>query len=81
MQIEIRVPKMGMDTTEVQVSKWLVTLGDTVAAGTPIVEVETEKVTFTVESETFGTITKITPPVGGTVAVGEILCVMESKES
>jgi pyruvate/2-oxoglutarate dehydrogenase complex dihydrolipoamide acyltransferase (E2) component len=81
MQIEIRVPKMGMDTTEVQVSKWLVALGDTVAAGTPIVEVETEKVTFAVESETAGTITNIIPPEGGTVAVGGLLCVMQSTES
>lgn len=72
---------MGMDTTEVQVSKWLVALGDTVAAGTPIVEVETEKVTFAVEAETAGTITNIIPPEGGTVAVGGLLCVMESAES
>jgi pyruvate/2-oxoglutarate dehydrogenase complex dihydrolipoamide acyltransferase (E2) component len=77
MQIEIRVPKMGMDTTEVQVTNWLVASGDSVAVGTPLVELETEKVTFAVESEAVGTLAKIVQPAGSTVAVGEVLGVID----
>ena len=33
MKTEIRVPKMGMDTTEVTVANWLVKVGDRVAGG------------------------------------------------
>ncbi len=78
-QVEICVPKMGMDTTEVQVSNWLVKDGDTVEAGTPIVELESEKATFAVESEAGGTIAKIVYPAGSTVGIGEVLCIVEIK--
>jgi len=78
MNMEIRVPKMGMDTTEVMVSGWLVNVGDSVKVGTPLVEVESEKVTLVLESETEGIITSISKPKGSTVPVGDLLAIVES---
>lgn len=76
-RLEIRVPKVGMDATEVSVSNWMVQPGDEVKLGQPFVELESEKVTIAVESEHHGKIVEILQPVGATVAVGGVLCILE----
>lgn len=78
MRAEVRVPKMGMDTTEVTVSNWLVKVGDAVKVGTPLVELESEKVTFVLDSEVEGRIVSIIQPSGSVVAVGGLLAEAES---
>ena len=69
---------MGMDTTEVTVSNWLVKVGDAVNLGTPLVELESEKVAFVLDSEVEGRIASITQPAGSIVPVGELLGVVEA---
>jgi pyruvate/2-oxoglutarate dehydrogenase complex dihydrolipoamide acyltransferase (E2) component len=76
--IEIRIPKLGMDTTEAFISKWLVEEGSVIAVGTPLVELESEKVTFAYESEVAGKLVRILVAEGETVPVGEIVAVVES---
>ncbi|MCX6620373.1 MAG: lipoyl domain-containing protein [Acidobacteria bacterium] len=76
-QLEIRVPKMGMDTTEVTLSAWLVQPGDEVKVGQSFVELESEKVTLALESEHAGRILELLQPVGATVPVGGVLCTLE----
>ena len=56
--VDLLVPKLGMDTTEAAITSWLVNEGASVEVGTPLVELETEKVTFAVESEVVGFIAK-----------------------
>jgi pyruvate/2-oxoglutarate dehydrogenase complex dihydrolipoamide acyltransferase (E2) component len=77
-QMEVRVPKLGMDTTEAVVGGWLVSEGGRVAVGTPLVELESEKVTFAVEAEAPGRLASIVQPEGSTVEVGGLLCILES---
>ena len=48
---DVKIPKLGMSTVEVDVAKWLVGVGARVAVGTPLVEIETEKATVEVEAE------------------------------
>ena len=69
----VQVPKLGMDTTEAIIAEWLVEAGDKVAKGTGLVELESEKVNFVVESEYEGTLTEILAAVGSTVPVGETI--------
>ena len=76
-EIELLVPKLGMDTTEAVVSNWLVHEGDKVEIGAPLVELETEKVNFAVESEVVGLIAKIVQPAGSVVPVGGVLAILE----
>ncbi len=76
--IEVLVPKLGMDTTEALVTTWLVNEGDVVEIGTPLLELETEKVNFTVESEVRGTITKVVQVAGAVVPVGDVLALIET---
>jgi pyruvate/2-oxoglutarate dehydrogenase complex dihydrolipoamide acyltransferase (E2) component len=78
--IEIRVPKVGMDTTEVVVTKWLVKCGDWVKKGVPLLELESEKTTLVLESEGEGTIIKICQPEGSAVPVGELVCLVQEAQ-
>lgn len=73
----VRVPKLGMDATEAVIAKWLVEEGAPVTVGTPLVELESEKVTFAYEAEAAGTLTGILHPEGATVGVGEIVAYIE----
>jgi len=80
MKTEIRVPKMGMDTTEVTVSNWLVKIGDSVEVGSKLVELESEKVAFVLEAEVAGEIISIAQPAGSVVPVGDLLGAVETKK-
>ena len=71
---ELTVPKMGMDTTEVEILKWIVKVGDNVKKGDPIAEIEFEKATTEIESEVSGIIEEILFKEGDIVDVGSVIC-------
>lgn len=71
---DVKIPKLGMSTVEVDVAKWLVGVGARVAVGTPLVEVETEKATVEVEAEVAGVVTDILVAAGATTEVGAVIC-------
>ena len=77
-RIEVRVPKLGMDTTEAIIGAWLVKQGDYVEPGTPLLELESEKVSFVVEAEHAGRVSEILHAVGETVPMGDILGILEA---
>lgn len=54
MATEIKIPKLGMVMEEATVVRWLKGDGEMVAQGVPIVEIESEKITFQVEAPTAG---------------------------
>ena len=74
----IRVPKLGMDTTEAVLGKWLVSEGDRIQKGTPLVQLESEKVSFDYESEIEGRLTRILVAEGDTVPVGDVIALAET---
>ena len=78
-QVELLVPKLGMDTTEAVVTTWMVAEGDKVETGTQMVELETEKVNFIVESEVSGRVARIIQPAGAVVPVGHVLAILEAE--
>jgi 2-oxoglutarate dehydrogenase E2 component (dihydrolipoamide succinyltransferase) len=78
-QVELQVPKLGMDTTEAVVTVWMVAEGDHLEIGSPLVELETEKVNFVVESEVKGSLAKIVHAAGAVVAVGGVLAILETE--
>jgi pyruvate/2-oxoglutarate dehydrogenase complex dihydrolipoamide acyltransferase (E2) component len=72
--LPVIMPKLGAYTDDVLLSAWLVGEGEEVAAGRPIFELETEKTTAEVESETAGWVHRLVPvgqavPIGATVAL------------
>ena len=47
---EIRIPKSGMSTVEVDITELFIEIGQSVAIGDSIAEIDTEKVTLTLGS-------------------------------
>jgi len=71
----LRVPKTGgMTTTKVNVVRWLKREGDPIARGEPVVELETEKVNYELDSPAEGVLLKIVAGESSVVLVGEALC-------
>jgi pyruvate/2-oxoglutarate dehydrogenase complex dihydrolipoamide acyltransferase (E2) component len=61
----------------VYVSQIFVTVGDRVAIGDPLIEVETDKVTLTMGSEVSGVITEVNVVKDGEYEVGDIVCLID----
>ena len=72
--VDVKIPKMGMSTVEVDVMKWFVAAGDKVSVGMPLVEIESEKAAMEIEAEVAGTVTEIIVPEGETTEVGTVVC-------
>jgi pyruvate/2-oxoglutarate dehydrogenase complex dihydrolipoamide acyltransferase (E2) component len=69
------VPKAGgIPTTKANVVRWLKQVGDAVKIGEPVVELETEKVSYELESPAEGILLKILAQENSQVPVGEPLC-------
>lgn len=80
MAIEsIKMPQLGESVTEGTIEKWLVKPGDHVEKYDSLAEVNTDKVTAEVPSSFTGTIKEILVQEGQTVAVGEIVCTVETE--
>ena len=62
-----------MDTTEVEILKWKVKVGDKIKKGDSIVEIEFEKATNEIESEFNGSIEEILIEEGEIVKIGSII--------
>ncbi len=67
---DVKIPKLGMSTVEVDLVSWLVGVGDEVAKGAALAEVESEKAVVTIEAEVAGTVAEILVPAGQTTAAG-----------
>ena len=73
MATEIKVPVLGESISEATVTTWLKSVGDSVAADEPILELETDKVTMEVNAPASGTLTDIVAESGVDVEVGALL--------
>lgn len=67
---DIIVPKAGLDGNVVEVISILVSIGQTVAADTPLCEVEGVKLTFEVVADVAGVVTEILVKEGDEVEAG-----------
>jgi pyruvate/2-oxoglutarate dehydrogenase complex dihydrolipoamide acyltransferase (E2) component len=73
MTTKIVLPKWGMGIDEGMIVQWLKAEGDSVAAGEPIVEIETAKATQAVEAPIAGRLSKILVKQGESVPVNSDL--------
>jgi pyruvate dehydrogenase E2 component (dihydrolipoamide acetyltransferase) len=73
--ITLKVPKTGgLPTTKVNVVRWLKQEGQHVARGDAVVELETEKVNYELDSPADGILLKILTKEGAEVPVGDPVC-------
>lgn len=73
----MKVPSPGESITEVEIAEWLVEDGDYVEKDQAIAEVDSDKATLELPAEASGTIT-LKAEVGDAVAVGEIVCLIDT---
>ncbi len=67
---DVIMPKMGDAMTEGKVLTWRKKVGDAVAQGEPIAEIETDKVNVDIEAEEAGTLVEIVVGAGQSAPVG-----------
>ena len=68
MPTEIKIPAVGESITEVQISEWLKSEGDSVKQDEPIAVIDSEKTTFDLPATHAGKLTRILHKAGETVA-------------
>jgi 2-oxoglutarate dehydrogenase E2 component (dihydrolipoamide succinyltransferase) len=73
MPVNIVVPEVGESIVDARVAKWLKKAGDAVAAGEPVVELETDKVDVEVAAPRAGVIATIAHGDGADVKIGDVL--------
>lgn len=76
MSVEIKVPTLGESIVEATVGKWMKQEGEQVAAGEPLVELETDKVNMEVAATGAGVLRSIVKREGETVGIGELLALV-----
>lgn len=72
-RIAIEMPKLGYDMETGRIAGWVKAVGDTVARGDVIAEIETEKSTVEMESTAAGTLVEIVAETGAELPVGEVI--------
>jgi pyruvate dehydrogenase E2 component (dihydrolipoyllysine-residue acetyltransferase) len=76
MATVVRMPSVLAGATEAAIAHWLVAPGDTVAAGTPIAEIETEKALVEYAAEEDGVIGRLVLGEGGSGEIGDPIAVL-----
>jgi 2-oxoglutarate dehydrogenase E2 component (dihydrolipoamide succinyltransferase) len=79
MSVNIVVPEVGESIVDARVAKWLKKEGDSVAAGDPLVELETDKIDLEVAAPQAGVLGRIAHQDGADVKVGDVLGVIEPR--
>jgi pyruvate dehydrogenase E2 component (dihydrolipoamide acetyltransferase) len=74
--MDILMPQLGETVTEGKVVTWYKSVGDSVAAGDSLFEIETDKTTMEVPTTVAGVLSSILVQVGATVPVGAVVAVL-----
>ena len=72
----IIMPKQGLLMEEGTIAKWLVKEGEQTTEGAPLFEMETDKLTITMDSTATGTVLKILHPEGDTVPITQPIAIV-----
>jgi len=73
MSINIVVPEVGESIVDARVARWLKKEGDAVAAGEPLVELETDKIDVEVPAPKAGVLERIAHKDGDDVKIGAVI--------
>ena len=74
---DVMLPKLGMQTVDVDIARVCVEVGDAVQVGDPLFEVESEKATVVIEAEIAGVVADVLVAAGDVVVPGYVLARIE----
>jgi pyruvate dehydrogenase E2 component (dihydrolipoyllysine-residue acetyltransferase) len=77
MRVTVDMPRLG-EEDEARIVSWVKQVGDDVARGDVIAEIETDKATLDVEALQSGTLVEIVHDAGADVAVGTPIAYLET---
>lgn len=77
---EVIMPKMGDAMEEGTLITWLKAVGDEVAEGDALAEIETDKITIEMEAQESGFLTNIFAEEGSVVPIGEVVATIGAEE-
>ena len=77
MTTEIKLPILGENVDSGVVVNVLVSEGDEVAEGQPVIELETEKATVEVPASASGRVKEVGVKEGETIKVGQLILILE----
>lgn len=77
MELTLELAQVGMNMEEATIVRWFKQPGEPFVEGEPLYEIETEKVSQEVTATSAGTLLEWCVAEGGSVAVGESVCVVE----
>src|SRR3954468_4927401 len=70
---EVVMPRLSDSMEEGTILQWLKKVGDEVAVGDELVEIETDKANMAYESDVAGTLAEIIAEEGATLPIGEVI--------
>jgi pyruvate/2-oxoglutarate dehydrogenase complex dihydrolipoamide acyltransferase (E2) component len=76
-KLKVLLPQFGMGMQDGEIIRWLKAVGDSVADGEPLVEIEAAKTTVEVPSPAAGTLIEIIAEEGETVDVRGHIATLE----
>ena len=78
MERELKMPRLRPEMDSGVLCAWLKEEGETVEAGDPLFEIETDKVVEQIEAEESGVVKKLLFDEGDTVDVGTPVAILET---
>ncbi len=79
MQIEVKVPQLSESVSEATLLTWHKQVGEAVAEGENLIDVETDKVVLELPAVKAGVITKLLKQNGDKVTSGEVIAVLDTE--
>ena len=73
MATEIVMPALGVAQETGRVVQWMVAEGETVTAGDPLLEIETDKVTVSIDAPASGVLSAVRVDEGDEMPVGRVI--------
>jgi pyruvate dehydrogenase E2 component (dihydrolipoamide acetyltransferase) len=80
-RVALEIPKIGLVMQTAKLQRWLKNVGETVTAGEPLVEVETEKAVIEIEASVGGRLVEILVQAGEEANVGDRIAWVESSDA
>jgi pyruvate/2-oxoglutarate dehydrogenase complex dihydrolipoamide acyltransferase (E2) component len=77
VSIEVTLPRVGETVDSVYLVAWLKSVGDVVAEGEDLLEVETDKAQVAVPSPAAGTIKQLLFEVDAEISTGAVIAILE----
>ncbi len=78
--VEIKVPTIGESLSSAFIGTWLKSVGDSIAAGETLVEIDSDKASLEVPSPAAGVVTEVLFAEGDEVPIGEVIARVDAAQ-